>query len=471
MPALIPEYEYDIFISYRHNDNRTGWVTDFVEALQDELAATIKEPLSIYFDKNPHDGLLETHNVDKSLEGKLKCLIFIPIISQTYCDPKSFAWQHEFCAFNKLAKEDKFRRDILLKNGNVASRILPVKIHELDAVDKNTIEGEIKYVIHKFISQDKNMDETGIYGTIQDITPKKIIEIELDKYRNHLEILVSERTADLESTTKELQSSLKILANQKEELNQTIEQLNNTREQLVQSEKLASLGIFTAGIAHEINNPINFISSGIYALFSTLDALIKECKDDSPKLLQNFNDIQKIRTAVESGIDKITAIVSSLRNYSHFGNDVFVNYDITVCINDALLLLHNIYKDKIEIVKEFNSPLQIECIPGKLNQVFVNLINNSVQSIDNRGTIWIKATWKNNFWVEIEIKDNGSGIKTENLSKIFDPFFTTKETGKGTGLGLYIVHGIINQHSGDIRIESKPDFGTTVKILLPGKHS
>ncbi|HCW09377.1 MAG TPA: hypothetical protein DGG95_18635, partial [Cytophagales bacterium] len=142
MSSIVPGFEYDIFISYRHNDNRSGWVTDFVNALQEELAATIKEPLSIYFDKNPHDGLLETHNVDKSLEGKLKCLIFIPILSQTYCDPKSFAWQHEFCAFNQLAKEDQFGRDIKLSNGNVASRILPIKIHELDDEDKAIIENE-----------------------------------------------------------------------------------------------------------------------------------------------------------------------------------------------------------------------------------------------------------------------------------------------------------------------------------------
>lgn len=143
MSSLLPEFEYDIFISYRHNDNRSGWVTDFVTALEEELASTIKEPLSVYFDKNPHDGLLETHDVDKSLERKLKCLVFIPIISQTYCDPKSFAWQHEFCAFNKLAREDKFGRDIRLSGGNVASRILVVKIHDLDAQDQATIENEI----------------------------------------------------------------------------------------------------------------------------------------------------------------------------------------------------------------------------------------------------------------------------------------------------------------------------------------
>jgi adenylate cyclase len=143
MPSIIPGYEYDIFISYRHNDNKSGWVTEFVAALEEELASTIKEPLTIYFDKNPHDGLLETHNVDKSLEGKLKSLILIPIISQTYCDPKSFAWTHEFIPFNKSAKEDRFGRDVKLGNGNVASRILPIRIHELDEDDKSIIENEM----------------------------------------------------------------------------------------------------------------------------------------------------------------------------------------------------------------------------------------------------------------------------------------------------------------------------------------
>ncbi len=147
MPALIPGYEYDIFISYRQNDNRSGWVTEFVKALQEELASTLKEPVSLYFDANPHDGLLETHQVNKSLEGKLKCLIFIPIVSQTYCDPKSFAWEHEFCAFNRISKEDLLGRDIRLANGNVASRILPIRIHDLDAADKALLETELKGVL------------------------------------------------------------------------------------------------------------------------------------------------------------------------------------------------------------------------------------------------------------------------------------------------------------------------------------
>jgi TolB-like protein len=148
MPSIIEGCTYDIFISYRQKDNKGyRWVSEFVDALKTELEATFKEDISIYFDENPKDGLLETHIVDESLAKKLKCLIFIPIISQTYCDPKSYAWQHEFCVFNKLAKEDKFGRDIRLASGNVSSRILPVKIHDLDPEDKTLLETELGGVL------------------------------------------------------------------------------------------------------------------------------------------------------------------------------------------------------------------------------------------------------------------------------------------------------------------------------------
>jgi TolB-like protein len=144
MSSLVSGFEYDIFISYRHKDNKyDGWVSDFVANLKRELGATFKEEVSVYFDENPTDGLLEMHNVDKSLQQKLKCLIFIPIVSQTYCDPKSFAWQNEFCEFNRMAKADSIGRDIRLRNGNFASRILSIKIHSLDPKDKALIEGEL----------------------------------------------------------------------------------------------------------------------------------------------------------------------------------------------------------------------------------------------------------------------------------------------------------------------------------------
>jgi len=136
MASLIPGYEYDIFISYRQKDNKyDGWVSEFVGNLRKELEATIKEEVSVYFDINPRDGLLETNDVDASLKEKLKCLIFIPVISRTYCDPKSFAWEHEFVAFINQASDDQFGLKISLPNGNVSSRVLPVRIHEPEISD------------------------------------------------------------------------------------------------------------------------------------------------------------------------------------------------------------------------------------------------------------------------------------------------------------------------------------------------
>lgn len=144
MSALIDGYTYDIFISYRQNDNEyDGWVTEFVANLRKELDATIKEKLTIFFDENPTDGLLETHSVERSISEKLNCLIFIPIISQTYCDKKSYAWNREFCEFNKIVAIDRFGRDIRLAGGNVVSRILAVRIHDLDPDDIVAIEDEL----------------------------------------------------------------------------------------------------------------------------------------------------------------------------------------------------------------------------------------------------------------------------------------------------------------------------------------
>ncbi len=183
MASIIEGYTYDIFISYRQKDNKyDGWVTEFVDNLKWEIDATFKEDISVYFDINPHDGLLETHDVNASLKEKLKCLIFIPIISQTYCDSKSFAWQHEFCAFNKLAKNDKFGRDIRLVSGNVASRILPVKIHELDADDLKTFENETGGVLRaiEFIYK-----ETGVNRPLSPDDDAKV-NLNRTKYRNQV---------------------------------------------------------------------------------------------------------------------------------------------------------------------------------------------------------------------------------------------------------------------------------------------
>jgi tetratricopeptide (TPR) repeat protein len=148
MSSIIEGYNYDIFISYRQKDNKGDmWVSKFVESLKTELEATFKEDITIYFDENPHDRLLETHDVSKSLESKLRCLIFIPILSQTYCDPNSYAWKYEFQTYLRIIENDHFSKDVKLRSGNVASRILPIRIHDLEQEDIKLFEKEIGSVL------------------------------------------------------------------------------------------------------------------------------------------------------------------------------------------------------------------------------------------------------------------------------------------------------------------------------------
>ena len=138
MASLVPDYEFDIFISYRQKDNMGDkWISEIIEAFKTELEYTFKENISVYFDINSHDWLLETHDVDTSLKEKLKCLVFIPIISRTYYDPKSFAWEHEFKAFIEQVSQNQIERKVKLLNGNVASRVLSVWIHDLDIPDSS----------------------------------------------------------------------------------------------------------------------------------------------------------------------------------------------------------------------------------------------------------------------------------------------------------------------------------------------
>jgi len=183
MSSIIPGYEYDVFISYRQKDNKyDGWVTEFVESLKRELEAAFKEEVSIYFDINPHDGLLETHDVDASLKEKLKCLVFIPILSRTYCDTRSFAWVSEFTAFVREASEEKSGLKVKLADGNISSRVLPVRIHDLDADDTSLCESLLGGVLRgiKFIYREP--------GVNRPLTPDDDPKTNLNKtrYRNQI---------------------------------------------------------------------------------------------------------------------------------------------------------------------------------------------------------------------------------------------------------------------------------------------
>ena len=206
MASLVPGFEYDIFISYRQKDNKyDGWVTEFVSNLKKELEATFKDDISVYFDINPHDGLLETHDVDASLKEKLRCLVFIPIISRTYCDPKSFAWEHEFKAFVEQASRDQFGLKVKLSNGNVANRILPIQIHDLDVEDKVLLGSQLGGVLRaiEFIYKEPGVNKP---LTSEDDEKKNLnntkYRIQINKVANAIKEIISSLKAEKDSKVK-----------------------------------------------------------------------------------------------------------------------------------------------------------------------------------------------------------------------------------------------------------------------------
>jgi TolB-like protein/Tfp pilus assembly protein PilF len=234
--SIIPVYEYDIFISYRQKDNKyDGWVTEFVNNLKGELESTFKEEISVYFDANPHDGILETHDVDASLKDKLKCLILIPIISRTYCDSKSFAWEHEFRAFIDQASKDQFGLKVKLSNGNVASRVLPIQIHDLFPEDKAIIEKELGGVLRavEFIYKEP--------GVNRPLTPGDDKEINLNKtkYRNQINKVAIAIEEVIHSLSSIHQSEDRIIQFDQmpgkaiKELNRDIKSIRNTKRWII----------------------------------------------------------------------------------------------------------------------------------------------------------------------------------------------------------------------------------------------
>lgn len=315
-----------------------------------------------------------------------------------------------------------------------------------------------------------------IIGTLssgQDITERKQAELELEIYRNQLEELIQKRTVELQKT---------------------INMLKDTQGQLVQSEKLASLGVLTAGIAHEINNPVNYMSSSILALQDAINELLEfvtVCeRADETDLQKTFNEIQEVKKRINfneltesvhllseninKGTKRTAEIVKSLRLFSRMDDDAVSVSDIAESIDSTLVLLHSQYRDRIQIVKKYGSLPMIQCFPGKLNQVFMNLLVNAIQAISEEGAITVSTSWfpeglgiLPEECILISVSDTGEGIPEKIRDKIFEPFFTTKPVGKGTGLGLSISYGIIEQHRGRIQVFSEEGRGTEFKIYLP----
>ena len=307
------------------------------------------------------------------------------------------------------------------------------------------------------------------------------------------ERIIKEQNIILEKKVKERTNQLEKVNS---DLNNALVNLKDAQSQLVSAEKMASLGQLTAGIAHEINNPINFVTSNIEPLKQNIneilmlvdkyEVLAKQKKEELGDLIKEVEAYKKevdlnyvieetteIINGIKEGAHRTEEIVRGLRNFSHLDDIGIKVVDINEGISSTLNLLKGELARGIDIQLELNNIKELECYGGKINQVFMNVINNSIQAVkakeNGTGKITIR-TEDLKEGVKISIIDEGIGMDSETKERIFDPFFTTKDVGQGTGLGLSIVYGIIESHHGTVSVQSELQKGTTFIINLPYKQ-
>jgi signal transduction histidine kinase len=264
-------------------------------------------------------------------------------------------------------------------------------------------------------------------------------------------------------------------------------QLEDTQSQLLQSEKMASIGLLAAGVAHEINNPIGYVNSNLCSLEQFLQELFavlaayEDLDDALPEAARR--DIQAVKARVDlgylrqdsvallgecrEGIDRVKKIVQDLRDFSRVdASDEWRWADLHKGLDSTLNIVNNEIKYKAEVIKKYGKLPEIECLPAQLNQVFMNILMNAAQSMQEGGTITVRTgTQGDDVWVAIS--DTGRGIPADQQKRIFEPFYTTKRVGEGTGLGLSLSYGIVEKHGGSIEVKSEVGVGTTFRVVLP----
>jgi signal transduction histidine kinase len=308
------------------------------------------------------------------------------------------------------------------------------------------------------------------------------------------ERIVREQNVLLEAKVEERTSELTVSNN---ELNKTLIELKETESQLVESEKMASLGQLTAGIAHEINNPINFITSNVNPLKRDVDILLEAIikiesvglsevvSSEKHKQIEDYKEeidfdylkieISHLLKGINDGASRTAEIVKGLRIFSRLDEDDLKKADINEGLDSTLIIVNNLFNNKIKLIKDYGNLPLIECYPGKLNQVFLNIISNAIYAINKQqgdkpdGILKI-STSHNETTVFVKIEDNGTGMDENTKKKIFEPFFTTKDVGEGTGLGMSITYNTIKKHNGNIVINSTLGVGTEFILELPIIH-
>ena len=357
-------------------------------------------------------------------------------------------------------------RDALLEfvHPDDAARLHEWLQHALAGEPEGTVDhrivlpdGSEKHVLSQV---EVELDDGGrplmLFGTVLDITARKQIEQALHR--------------------------------EKAEQAALIERLEEAHNQLLQSEKMASIGQLAAGVAHEINNPIGFVSANLGSLGKYVDQLLDvlaayetlraQLPADAPAVAQveaaeRVADLAYLREDIPAliaesldGIVRVRRIVQDLKDFSHVDSGEWQWADLHQGLDSTLNVANNEIKYKAEVVKAYGQLPRVECLGSQINQVFLNLLVNAAHAIAERGVITIRTgSAGNEVWVEIA--DTGSGIPPENLTRIFDPFFTTKPIGTGTGLGLSLSYGIVKKHHGRIEVASEPGKGTTFRVTLP----
>lgn len=299
----------------------------------------------------------------------------------------------------------------------------------------------------------QNEDIIGVSLFVEDITQLKKSQTELEHYAENLENLVKQRTQELSNKNEELKVG-------NDHLYEALRELKAAQAKLIQSEKMASLGILSAGIGHEINNPLNFIKNGVSGLFEE----IQHAKGFDDEIFAPYFRI------IQDGVDRASKIVKSLSHFSRHVDSNQENCKVHEILDNCLTILNSKVNGRIQVIRNYaSSQLVILANEGRLHQAFLNLLSNAEQSIAKNGTITI-STFKREDRVVVEIEDTGEGISDENISKIGDPFFTTKDPGVGTGLGMFITYDIIKELKGDWELESELNKGTIVRVFLCEKN-
>lgn len=310
---------------------------------------------------------------------------------------------------------------------------------------------------------------------------------------------VSARRDQFETELRELNTSLEQRVEQRTQQmrlkNRQLEQANSeikaAQTRLLQAEKMASLGVLAAGVAHEINNPISFVMSNLHTLeiygsnYRQLIAAYNEYLDETePEASKRYqeklerlkqecdlefmnDDLDSLLSDSIEGTERVRDIVRGLKSFSHIETVTnFEMYDLNGCIESALKVAMNELKYHCEINKELTDLPLTYCCPGQIEQVVLNLLLNAGQAIEGKGVITIRSE-RVDEQLEISIADTGNGISKEQKNKLFDPFFTTKAVGEGAGLGLAIVYGIAQEHKGEVRVESSPGQGSCFTLSIP----